>query len=80
LIQKKGLRFRTYRFGSDFGAGFGTEFGFFAGLETPRLMRKKRNPLRRESRRLIEFPQYTIAEKQGTRELGIRDQGLGTRD
>jgi hypothetical protein len=35
--------------------------GFFAGLETPKLMRKKRRPLRRESRRFMWFLQSSIA-------------------
>jgi hypothetical protein len=51
-----------------FGICFSGEAGFFVGLETPKLMRKNRNPLRRESRRLIEVPEYTIAQRQGTRD------------
>lgn len=36
------------------GAGFGA--GFLVGLEMPKLIRKKRKPLRSESARLIEMP------------------------
>ncbi len=36
------------------GAGFGA--AFFAGEEMPKLIRKKRKPLRRESTRLMELP------------------------
>ena len=35
------------------GLGATLAGGFFAGVETPKLMRKKRKPLRRESRTLI---------------------------
>jgi hypothetical protein len=46
------------------GRGFGCEFagGFFAGLETPKLIRKKRKPVRRESRRFMRFLQIRIAQ------------------
>jgi hypothetical protein len=37
------------------GFGAGREAGFLVGLETPKLIRKKRRPLRRESRMLMEF-------------------------
>ena len=39
--------------GSAFGAGLGAACGFFAGLETPRLIRKNFNPLRSVPTRLM---------------------------
>ena len=42
-----------YWLGSDLGEGFGAGFAFFAGLDTPKLMSKKPNPLRRDWRMLI---------------------------
>jgi hypothetical protein len=42
-----------YRLGSDFGVGFSVGFVFFAGLDTPKLMSKKPNPLRSVSSRLM---------------------------
>jgi hypothetical protein len=40
----------------ELGRGTGLVAGFLAGEETPKLMRKKRKPLRRESRRLMARP------------------------
>jgi|GEM_PF-6337374 len=37
----------------ELGLGAGFDAGFLAGLEMPKLMRKKRKPLRRESSRLM---------------------------
>lgn len=42
-----------YWLGSDLGEGFGAGFAFFAGLDTPKLMSKKPNPLRSVSSRLM---------------------------
>jgi hypothetical protein len=46
------------------GRGFGAEWatGFFVGLETPKLIRKKRRPLRRDSRRFMRFLQSSITQ------------------
>jgi hypothetical protein len=54
---------------SGLGAGFAAGRGFFAGLEMPKLMRRKPNPLRSESSTLI-FPflsnrwPYAAAQKE----------------
>lgn len=53
LIHRVNSGLRYYRCESGFGAGFEAAAGFFAGLETPKLIRKKRRPLRSESRKLI---------------------------
>jgi hypothetical protein len=47
------LRKTIYWLGPDLGVGIGVGFVFFAGLETPKLMSKKPNPLRSASSRLI---------------------------
>jgi hypothetical protein len=47
---------------SGLGAGFGAGLDFFAGLEMPKLMRRKPNPLRSESSTLNRFlPSKQIA-------------------
>ena len=48
-----GKDFRVQDWRDEPGLEAGLVGGFFSGLETPKLMRKKRKPLRRESRMLI---------------------------
>jgi hypothetical protein len=60
-----------YRLESGLGAGLG--IGFWGGLETPKLMRKKRKPLRRESSRLMgAFRRHTqIIAHEGLRRFWV---------
>ena len=54
---------RLYRPDYGFGVGLGAGFGFFAGLETPKLMSKIPNPLRNESSRfMIAFLSWSVSK------------------